>query len=68
MEEKIFPQQIAGGALILWGVHRSLRTCVTRHHFQKLHQPHQPTHSRIHPKLLPEILILEFYPKIQYFK
>ena len=26
MGEKIFPQQIVGGALILWGVHRSLRT------------------------------------------
>ena len=26
MGEKIFPQQIIGGALILWGVHRSLRT------------------------------------------
>jgi hypothetical protein len=25
MGEKIFPQQIVGGALILWGVHRSLR-------------------------------------------
>jgi len=26
MGEKIFPQQIVGGALILWGVHHSLRT------------------------------------------